>query len=58
MLATRTKKRPEIAGLNPLPRMTPNTLRRTYISIMLPLSGQPLGHSMPRDTDVAHRRSR
>jgi integrase len=40
MLATRTKKRPEIAGLNPLPRMTPHTLRRTYISIMLLASGR------------------
>jgi Phage integrase family len=34
-LAARTNKRRGIAGLNPLPRVTPHTLRRTYISIML-----------------------
>ena len=34
-LAARTNKRREIAGLNPLPSVTPQTLRRTYISIML-----------------------
>jgi integrase len=34
-LTARTNKRREIAGLNPLPRVTPHTLRRTYISIML-----------------------
>jgi hypothetical protein len=38
-LAARTNKRRKIAGLNPLPSVTPHTLR-TYTSIMLlPCSG-------------------
>ena len=45
-LATRTNKRREIAGLNPLPRVTPHTLRRTYISIMLLASGGDVEYVM------------
>ncbi|MFL5904301.1 MAG: tyrosine-type recombinase/integrase [Solirubrobacteraceae bacterium] len=45
-LAARTSKRREIAGLNPLPRVTPHSLRRTYISIMLLASGGDVEYVM------------
>jgi integrase len=45
-LAARTNTRREIAGLNPLPRVTPHTLRRTYISIMLLASSGDIEYVM------------
>lgn len=45
-LAARTNKRREIAGLTPMPRVTPHTLRRTYISIMLLASSGDIEYVM------------
>ena len=46
VLRGQTNERREARGLNPLPHVTPHTLRRTYISILLLASGGDVEYVM------------